>query len=94
MARPKKTFAIDDINKIAAGLEKVPEKPRNLTENEVLESLQPQIKSLRKKGYEWREIKQILSERGLKVTLSALSGRVSRKQKISRDGEKNDDASM
>ena len=83
MPRPRKTFGQDEIEKLANALEKAPHKPAKLTAAQAVAVLRPQIEALRQKGYEWKEIKALLAEKGLAVSVAILadtSGGVREKQ--------------
>lgn len=90
MARPPKTFSEDAIRSIANEISKVPPKPKKFTIPEVISELKPQINSLRESGYSWTEIKIILAEKGIKTTVSGLSGKRKYNRKQSRKAEDND----
>lgn len=73
MARRAKMYEQSDIEKVAAGLTKLPEKPRPLTTEQAIEALRPAILSLRDKGYSKAEIKEILAERDIRASLKMIS---------------------
>jgi len=73
MARRAKMYEQTDIEKLAANLTKLPEKPRPLTIEQAIEALRPAILSLRDKGYSRAEIKDILAERDIKASLRTIS---------------------
>lgn len=81
MGRPARSYDEADVKKVALALSDVPQKAKKLTAKEVALALKPQINDLRNKGYEWREIANILEKQGIKVAIKSLSGgtRIQRK---------------
>jgi hypothetical protein len=69
----KNKFTADTVQQLQQSLSEVPPyKPTELSKQQTLRTLSPQIFALRSKGYSWTAVAALLSERGLPVSVAAL----------------------
>jgi hypothetical protein len=70
---PKNKFATETVIKLQQSLDDVPPYQANeLSKQQTIRTLSPQILALRSKGYSWTAIAAMLSERGVPVSVAAL----------------------
>jgi hypothetical protein len=70
---PKNKFAAETILKLQQSLDEVPPyKANELSKQQTIRALSPQVLALRAKGYGWTAIASMLSERGLPISVAAL----------------------
>ena len=69
----KNKFTAETVQQLQQSLCEVPPyKPTELSKQQTLRTLSPQIFALRSKGYSWTAVAALLSERGLVVSVAAL----------------------
>jgi len=69
----KNKFAAETVLKLQQSLDEVPPYRANeLSKQQTVRALAPQILALRSKGYSWTAVAAMLSERGLPVSVAAL----------------------
>jgi hypothetical protein len=69
----KNKFAAETVLKLQQSLDEVPPYQANeLSKQQTIRALAPQILALRSKGYSWTAVAAMLSERGLPVSVAAL----------------------
>jgi hypothetical protein len=69
----KNKFTAETVQQLQQSLSDVPPyKPTELSKQQTLRTLSPQIFALRSKGYSWTAVAALLSERGLVVSVAAL----------------------
>jgi hypothetical protein len=69
----KNKFAAETVLKLQQSLDQVPPYCANeLSKQQTIRALAPQILALRSKGYSWTAVAAMLSERGLPVSVAAL----------------------
>jgi hypothetical protein len=70
---PKNKFTAEAVQQLQQSLGEVPAyRPTELSKQQTLRALSPQILALRSKGYSWTAVAAMLSERGLPVSVAAL----------------------
>jgi hypothetical protein len=70
---PKNKFATDTVRQLQQSLDDVaPYQATELSKQQTIRALSPQILALRAKGYSWMAVASMLSERGLPVSVAAL----------------------
>jgi hypothetical protein len=70
---PKNKFTAEAVQQLQQSLGEVPPyHPTELSKQQTLRTLSPQILALRSKGYSWTAVAAMLSERGLPVSAAAL----------------------
>jgi hypothetical protein len=70
---PKNKFAAETVRQLQQSLDEVtPYQATELTKQQTIRTLSPQILALRAKGYNWTAIAAMLSERGVPVSVAAL----------------------
>jgi len=69
----KNKFAADTVRQLQQSLEEVaPYQATEVSKQQAIRTLSPQILSLRSKGYSWTAVAAMLSERGVPVSVAAL----------------------
>jgi hypothetical protein len=69
----KNKFAAETVLKLQQSLDEVPAyQATELSKQQIVRALSPQILALRAKGYSWTAVAAMLSERGLPVSVAAL----------------------
>jgi hypothetical protein len=70
---PKNKFAAETVRKLQQSLDEVaPYEATELSKQQTVRALSPQILALRAKGYSWMAVAAMLSERGIPVSVAAL----------------------
>jgi hypothetical protein len=70
---PKNKFAAETVRKLQQSLDEVaPYQATELSKQQAVRALSPQIFALRAKGYGWTAVAAMLSERGVPVSVAAL----------------------
>ena len=70
---PKNKFAAETVHKLQQSLDEVaPYQATELSKQQAIRALAPQIHSLRAKGYSWTAVAAMLSEHGVPVSVAAL----------------------
>ncbi len=70
---PKNKFAADTVRQLQQSLDAVaPYQETELSKQQAIRTLSPQIFALRSKGYSWTAVAAMLSERGVPVSVAAL----------------------
>jgi len=70
---PKNKFTAEAVRKLQQSLDEVtPYQATELTKQQMIHTLSPQILALRSKGYSWTAVAAMLSERGVPVSVAAL----------------------
>lgn len=70
---PKNKFASETVRQLQQSLDEIaPYQATELSKQEAIRQLAPQIFTLRSKGYSWAAVAAMLSERGVPVSVAAL----------------------
>ncbi len=70
---PKNKFAAETVRQLQQSLDAVaPHQETELSKQQAIRTLSPQIFALRSKGYSWTAVAAMLSERGVPVSVAAL----------------------
>ncbi len=70
---PKNKFAAETVQQLQQSLDQVaPYQPTELSKQQAIRALAPQIEALRAKGYGWAAVAAMLSEHGVPVSVAAL----------------------
>ena len=86
----KNKFAADAVAPLQQSLDEIPPCPATeLSKQQMIHALAPQIFALRSKGYGWTAVAAMLSERGLPVSVAALRTYLRRvRQDVANDQER------
>jgi hypothetical protein len=70
---PRGKFAAETVQKLRQALDEVePYQATELSKQQAIRALSPQIEALRAKGYSWAAVASMLSEHGVPVSVAAL----------------------
>ncbi len=83
----KNRFAAETVHKLQQALDEVaPYQATELSKQQAIRALSPQIQSLRAKGYGWTAVAAMLSEHGVPVSVAALRTYLRRVREETDDG--------
>jgi len=85
---PKNKFAADKVLQMQQALDEVPPyQATELSKQQTIRTLSPQIFALRSKGYSWTALAAMLSERGVPVSVAALRTYLRRVREEAEEGQ-------
>ena len=79
-----------DIEKIKSDIAIAPKKPKKTlqTKSDVIDSLRPHLLTMKKKGYDFKEIAEFLKDHGFEISVSTLKNYLSKKKPVVNDKPK------
>jgi hypothetical protein len=85
---PKNKFAADKVLQMQQAFDEVqPYQATELSKQQTIRTLSPQIFALRSKGYSWTAVAAMLSERGVPVSVAALRTYLRRVREEAKEGQ-------